>query len=167
MYILNYQPGNPGASMNIEQTNDRNYSRLKIRKSEGGGSRFPFHNSSCWQQPSILQSLVPPTPRFPPLPPLNSPFPILPSLPPCTECPAPSYACIPIPSSLSSHHGLINYIDTKAKFRHLQKFTCKGTLRQVFICLRFHPSYDPIPPPPIHCILVFCILIHTGKGGGG
>jgi hypothetical protein len=32
------------------------------------------------------------------------------------------------------YHELINYIDTKAKCRHLNKFTCKGTLRQVFIC---------------------------------
>ncbi len=30
-------------------------------------------------------------------------------------------------------HGLINYVDTKAKCRHLKKLTCKGTLRQVFI----------------------------------
>ncbi len=30
-------------------------------------------------------------------------------------------------------HGLINYIDTKAKCRHLKKFICKGTLRQVFV----------------------------------
>ncbi len=30
-------------------------------------------------------------------------------------------------------HWLINYKDTKAKCRHLTKFTCKGTLRQVFI----------------------------------
>jgi hypothetical protein len=28
-------------------------------------------------------------------------------------------------------HGLINYIDTKAKCFHLKKLTCKGTLRQV------------------------------------
>jgi hypothetical protein len=34
---------------------------------------------------------------------------------------------------------LINYIDTEAQCRHL-KITCKGTLRQLFICLR---------PPPI------------------
>jgi hypothetical protein len=27
-------------------------------------------------------------------------------------------------------HGLINYKDTKAKCRHLKKFTCKGILRQ-------------------------------------
>ncbi len=43
--------------------------------------------------------------------------------------------------SVEEHkHGLINYIDTKAKCRRLKKFTCKGTLRQVLICL--------IPPPP-------------------
>ncbi len=30
-------------------------------------------------------------------------------------------------------HRLINYIDTKAKCRHLKKFTCKVTLRQVLI----------------------------------
>ncbi len=31
------------------------------------------------------------------------------------------------------HHGLMNFIDTKAKCRHLKKLTCNGTLRQVFI----------------------------------
>ncbi len=30
-------------------------------------------------------------------------------------------------------HGLNNNIDTKAKCHHLEKFTCKGTLRQVFV----------------------------------
>ncbi len=34
---------------------------------------------------------------------------------------------------------LINYIDIKAKCRHLKNLTCKGTFRQVFIRLR------PIP----------------------
>jgi hypothetical protein len=34
---------------------------------------------------------------------------------------------------LTPWHGLINYVDTKAKCRHLKKLTCKGTLRQVFI----------------------------------
>ncbi len=35
-------------------------------------------------------------------------------------------------------HGLINYIDTKAKFEfcHLKKFIWKGTFQQVFIRLR-------------------------------
>ncbi len=45
--------------------------------------------------------------------------------------------------SLRASHGLTNYIDTKAKCRHLKKFTCKGTLLQVFICLR--------PLPPLLC----------------
>ncbi len=31
------------------------------------------------------------------------------------------------------YHGLINYINTKAKCRHLKKFTCKGTLLHMFI----------------------------------
>jgi hypothetical protein len=30
-------------------------------------------------------------------------------------------------------HGLINFMNTKAKCRHLKKLTCTGTLRQVFI----------------------------------
>ncbi len=30
-------------------------------------------------------------------------------------------------------HGLINYKDTKAKFHHLKKLTCEGTLLQVVI----------------------------------
>jgi hypothetical protein len=42
---------------------------------------------------------------------------------------------------------------------HLKKLTCKGTSPQVFICLC-------IPPPFTHCIRVYSILIHTGKGGG-
>ncbi len=33
----------------------------------------------------------------------------------------------------TQNHGQINYIDTKAKFRHLKKLICKGTLLQVFI----------------------------------
>ncbi len=33
------------------------------------------------------------------------------------------------------NHELINFIDTKAKCRHLKKLTCKWTLRQVFLCL--------------------------------
>jgi hypothetical protein len=32
-----------------------------------------------------------------------------------------------------SVHGLIHYKDTKATCRHLKIFTCKGTLRQLFI----------------------------------
>jgi hypothetical protein len=43
--------------------------------------------------------------------------------------------------NLWKDNGQINFIDTKAKCRHQKEFT-KGTLRQVFICLR------PKPPPP-------------------
>ncbi len=50
------------------------------------------------------------------------------------------------------HHVLNNYIDTKAKCRHLKNLTCKGT---------------PYPPSLTHCIRVYSILIHTGKGRRG
>ncbi len=36
-------------------------------------------------------------------------------------------------SDFAVDHGLINYIETEAKGCYLKKFTCKGTLRQVFI----------------------------------
>ncbi len=38
-------------------------------------------------------------------------------------------------SGVSLSHGLINFIDTKAKCRHLKNWPSKGTLRQVFICV--------------------------------
>jgi hypothetical protein len=37
------------------------------------------------------------------------------------------------PCHLCLFHGLINFVDTKAKCRHLKKLICKGTLRQAFI----------------------------------
>jgi hypothetical protein len=40
-----------------------------------------------------------------------------------------------------------------------EKLTYKRTLRQVFICLR------PGTPAVTHCVRVYSILIHTGKGG--
>ncbi len=53
---------------------------------------------------------------------------------------------------LSCNHGLISFIDTKAKCRHLKKLTCKGTLRQVFIrvidCYSQSCWYFLPPPPP-------------------
>jgi hypothetical protein len=81
-------------------------------------------------------------------------------------------------------HGLINYIDSQAKC-HLKKFTCKGTLRQVFIrvytlniqsvkfvfsaqlcellplspCLWFNS-----PPLPLTCVNK-CTCIQCVKGG--
>jgi len=48
------------------------------------------------------------------------------------------------------------------KCRYPKKFTCKGTLRQVFYL------YESPPPYTTYCIRVYyCILIHTGKGGVG
>jgi hypothetical protein len=38
------------------------------------------------------------------------------------------------------HHGLINYIDTKAKCRHLKKLTCKGTSRHAGVYFSEPPS---------------------------
>ncbi len=43
-----------------------------------------------------------------------------------------------------------------------KKLTCKGTLRQVFICLR--PRTPPQPPYTLYTCML--ILIHTGRGGG-
>ncbi len=49
-----------------------------------------------------------------------------------------------------------------------KKFTCKVTLRLVFICLRPLPSYDPIPPPPLHTVYVYTVYLFTqGRGEGG
>jgi hypothetical protein len=61
-------------------------------------------------------------------------------------------------------HGLINYIDTKTKCKccHLKRFTRKGTLRQVFICL-----INSSPLPVTHCIRTGHVFIHTGKEGRG
>jgi hypothetical protein len=61
-------------------------------------------------------------------------------------------------------HIKIRLIEGNSKCRHLKKLTCEGTLRQVFICLRpRNPSLNPLT----HCIRVYSILIHTGKGGEG
>jgi hypothetical protein len=50
-------------------------------------------------------------------------------------------------------------IESNAKCRHLKYLTCKGILRQVFICLR--PRTQNHPPH----IRVYNMPIHTGKGG--
>ncbi len=86
-------------------------------------------------------------------------------------------------------------IEGNANCRHLKKFTCEGTLRQVFICLRLPPGFlfgvvkkfcglriwsgtyckilhnmvsnrTSYPTPPItRCIRKYSTLIHTGGGG--
>jgi hypothetical protein len=55
----------------------------------------------------------------------------------------------------------VDCIDTKAKCRHLKKLTCKGTLRQVFICLITPPPH----PPVTHCIRT-CTYTHREGGRG-
>ncbi len=57
-----------------------------------------------------------------------------------------------------THHGIIKYIATEAKCRHLYKFTCKGALRQVF-----YLSEAPCPPmtpylPPLHIVYVDTVV---------
>ncbi len=86
-------------------------------------------------------------------------------------------------------HKLINYMDTKAKCRHLKKMNCKGTLRQVFIkiyrleihsvMLVFRPSFVNCcpsnilsgstlrPPPPLPCqSKVYTDIVWLGGGWG-
>ncbi len=55
----------------------------------------------------------------------------------------------------------IRLIAGNAKCSHLENFTLKGTLRQLFICLRPRTSY----PPPLHTVYVFTVYLFTeGKG---
>jgi hypothetical protein len=63
----------------------------------------------------------------------------------------------------------IRLIESNVKCRHLKKLACKGTLRHVFYLSAAHsPPMTPILSPFAHCRLVlYSILIHTGKGGGG
>ncbi len=62
----------------------------------------------------------------------------------------------PMPVNLWLHRRKIRLIEGKAKC-HLTKLACKGTLRQVFICLRPRTLY---PPPP------YTIYLFTqGRGG--
>jgi len=53
-------------------------------------------------------------------------------------------------------------IEGIAKCPHLKKLTCKGTLRQVFICLR---PRTPYPSPPY--TLSTCIQYHYSHREGG
>ncbi len=51
-------------------------------------------------------------------------------------------------SYFAADHGLINYIENKAKGCHLKKFTCKGTLRQVFIRIYRPQTNKHLPQSP-------------------
>ncbi len=75
----------------------------------------------------------------------------------------------PLPSS---HHGVIlikiRLTESNAKCRFPKKFNCKGTLRQVFICLRPPPLLWPHTPPALtHCINVYLFTQGRGVGVGG
>ncbi len=77
---------------------------------------------------------------------------------------------------VSWKHGLIIYIDTKAKCRHLKIWTCKRTLRQVFIRIytanwRYSQSrgiFDPAlwTVAPLTFSLVLSPPLCKGVGGG-
>ncbi len=69
---------------------------------------------------------------------------------------------------LTKNRRNIRLIENKAKCRSKQKFTWKGTLRQVFyLSEASSASMTPYSPPLTHCIRVYSILIHTGTGKGG
>jgi hypothetical protein len=57
-----------------------------------------------------------------------------------------------VKSSDNGYRRKLTLLEDNAKYRHLKILTCKGTLRQVFICLRLRTAYA---------------LGHTGKWGGG
>ncbi len=64
-------------------------------------------------------------------------------------------------------HGLINFIDAKAKCRHLKKWPVhKGTSRQVFICLRPSPLIWP-HTPPLHTVYCMSKLYTYSQVRGG
>jgi hypothetical protein len=78
-----------------------------------------------------------------------------------------SSPCVHIQFPVLSQRRRTRLIESNAKCRHLRKLTCKGTLQQVFICLRPRTPY--LPPRPY--TLYTCIhtesysLIHQRKGG--
>jgi hypothetical protein len=63
---------------------------------------------------------------------------------------------------VSTNRRKIKLIEGNAKCRHLKQLTCKGTLRQVFICLRPSPPYPPSP-----FILYTCIQYTYSHREGG
>ncbi len=66
-------------------------------------------------------------------------------------------------------HRLINYIDTKAKCRHLKKLTCKGDFAAgVYLCEAPSPPMTTYPLL-LQTVMYACILVYlfTQEGGGG
>jgi hypothetical protein len=62
------------------------------------------------------------------------------------------------------HRRKIRLIEGNAKCRYLQKkITCKGTLRQVIICLR---TRTPYPPPPYTRYTCMYTVYSRREGGG-
>jgi hypothetical protein len=82
-----------------------------------------------------------------------------------------------------ARHGLINFIDIKAKCCHLKKLPCKGTLQQVFIRVYtleilsailpywyFRPSFVNCCPLPFSLVYLSpppFLVYSVQRGGGG
>ncbi len=59
---------------------------------------------------------------------------------------------------------MIRLIEGNAKGRHIKQLTCKGTLRQVFICVRPGTPYLP----PLRNVYVYTVYIFIqGRREGG
>ncbi len=65
--------------------------------------------------------------------------------------------CGPPPLPFLPNRRQIRLIESNAKCCYLKKFTCKGTLRQVFICLR--------PPPLLDFCLGWCCNFVGSESG--
>ncbi len=63
--------------------------------------------------------------------------------------------------SVQALYRKIRLIEGNVKCRHLKKLTCKGTLRQLFICVR--PKPPPRPPPPLYTCIQY---IYSQREGG-
>ncbi len=69
----------------------------------------------------------------------------------------------PTPLTPGRQRRKVRLIEGNAKCRHLKKMTCRGTLRQVFICMM------PKTPSPTltHCIRVYSTVYLFTQGRGG